>query len=55
MAEIFELFAVKYASHQRTQAANYVDPPDPHEAMYFVWAAVSETRTFVIDTGFKAD
>ena len=58
MAETFELFAVKYASHQRTQAANYMDPPDPHEAMpmdYFVWAAVSETRTFVIDTGFKAE
>lgn len=58
MAETYELFAVKYASHRRTQAANFVDPPDPHEAMpmdYFVWAAVSETRTFVIDTGFKAE
>ena len=58
MAETYELFAVKYASHQRTQAANYIDPPDPHEAMpmdYFVWAAVSGTRTFVIDTGFKAE
>lgn len=57
MAETYELFAVKYASHQRTQGANYVDPPDPHEAMpmdYFVWAAVSGMRTFVIDTGFKA-
>ena len=57
MAETFELFAVKYASHRRTQAANYIHPPDPHEAMpmdYFVWAAVSETRTFVIDTGFNA-
>jgi glyoxylase-like metal-dependent hydrolase (beta-lactamase superfamily II) len=57
MAETFELFAVKYASHQRTQAANYIDPPDPHEAMpmdYFVWAAVSGSRTVVIDTGFKA-
>ena len=57
MAETFELFAVKYAGHQRTQAANYIDPPDPHEAMpmdYFVWAAVSGSRTFVIDTGFNA-
>ncbi len=57
MAETYELFAVKYASHQRTQAANYINSPDPHEAMpmdYFVWAAVSETRTFVIDTGFAA-
>lgn len=58
MAETFELFDVKYASHRRTQAVNFVDPPDPHEAMpmdYFIWAAVSARRTFVIDTGFKAE
>jgi len=54
---IYELFAVKYASHERTAAANFIDPPDPHEAMpidYFVWAAVSDERTFVIDMGFTA-
>ena len=56
--EIYELFAVRYATHDRTQALNFVDPPDPHDAMpidYFVWAAVSESRTFVIDTGFTAE
>jgi glyoxylase-like metal-dependent hydrolase (beta-lactamase superfamily II) len=55
---IYELFAVKYASHERTAAANFIDPPDPHEAMpidYFVWAAVSDERTFVIDMGFTAE
>lgn len=56
--DVYELFAVKYATHERTQAANFVDPPDPHEAMpidYFVWAAVSEAKTFVMDMGFKAE
>ncbi|NQU61352.1 MAG: N-acyl homoserine lactonase family protein [Rhodospirillales bacterium] len=56
--DVYQLYAVKYATHGRTQAANFVDPPDPHEAMpidYFVWAAVSDTRTVVIDMGFTAD
>ena len=57
-SEIYELFAVRYATHDRTQALNFVDPPDPHDAMpidYFVWAAISESRTFVIDTGFNSE
>ncbi len=56
--DIYDLFAVKYATHGRMQAANFVDPPDPHEAMpigYFIWAAVSKTRTFVIDMGFTKE
>ena len=54
----YELFAVKYAAHGRTQAANFIDPPDPHEAMpidYFIWAALSDERTYVIDMGFTAE
>ena len=57
-AGVYELFAVKYAPHGRTQAANFIDPPDPHEAMpinYFIWAAVSGDSTFVIDMGFTAE
>ena len=52
---IYELYAVKYATHERRAAANFVNPIDPHEAWpidYFVWAAVGTERTFVIDTGF---
>ena len=55
---VYELFAVKYATHGRTAAANFIDPPDPHEAMpidYFVWAAVSDERTVVIDMGFSKE
>ena len=54
----YELFAVKYATHGRTQAANFIDPPDPHEAMpidYFIWAAVSGERTFVIAGHVQVD
>jgi len=56
--DIYDLYAVKYATHQRKAAANFVNPVDPHEAWpidYFVWAAVSSRRTFVIDCGFKAE
>ena len=56
--DVYELFAVKYATHDRTQELNFVDPPDPPEAQpidYFVWAAVSGARTFVIDMGFTAE
>jgi glyoxylase-like metal-dependent hydrolase (beta-lactamase superfamily II) len=54
----YDLYAVKYATHERRAAANFVNPVDPHEAWpidYFVWAAVGPGRTFVIDTGFKAE
>ena len=55
---VYALFAVKYATHERTATANFIDPPDPHEVMpidYFIWAAVSDERTFVIDMGFAAE
>ena len=55
---VYALYAVKYACHERTAASNFIQPPDPHEAMsidYFVWAAVSDERTFVIDMGFTAE
>ena len=56
--EVYALYAVKYATHERRAAANFVNPIDPHEAWpidYFVWAAVGPERAFVIDTGFKAE
>ena len=55
---VYELYAVRYAFHERTQELNFLDPPDPHEVMpidYYVWAAVSDELTVVIDTGFKAE
>ena len=55
---VYELYAVRYAFHERTQELNFLDPPNPHEVMpidYYVWAAVSDELTVVIDTGFKAE
>ena len=53
----YELFAVKYAHHDRPAVDNFVfrddvrDGPGPGD--FFVWAARSAERTFVIDTGFS--
>ena len=57
--ETFEVFAIKYATHDRDAAHNFLYPTDIHDGPmpldYFVWAAVSKNRTYVIDTGFKAE
>ena len=56
MTETWKLYAVKYGTHARTAARNFMQPPDPHDAPYpidyFVWACVSEARAVVVDTGF---
>lgn len=51
----FELFALRYAQHDRMASDNFIfrdihDGPMPLD--YFVWVARSAERTFVIDTGF---
>ncbi|NQW01104.1 MAG: N-acyl homoserine lactonase family protein [Rhodospirillales bacterium] len=57
--EIYEVYAIKYARHERTAELNFMDPPDIHGGSmpidYFVWVARSANRTFVIDTGFSAE
>lgn len=59
MSETYELFAIKYAHHDRPASANFMDAHDPHEGNmpldYFVWVAINDARTVVIDTGFNAD
>ena len=54
--DTYELYAIKYGTHDRTAARNFMNPPDPHDAPYpidyYVWACVSPTRTVVVDTGF---
>jgi glyoxylase-like metal-dependent hydrolase (beta-lactamase superfamily II) len=54
---VYELYAIKYAHHERPRSANFVggDPHDgPMPMDYFVWLARGTERTFVIDTGFNA-
>jgi glyoxylase-like metal-dependent hydrolase (beta-lactamase superfamily II) len=54
---VFELFAVKYAHHDRPAVDNFVFRDDVHDGPgpldFFVWVAKSAERTFVIDTGFS--
>src|SRR5205809_4919298 len=53
--DIWEVFAVRYAEHQRKAAENYIGG-DPHDVLqpldYFVWAIVGEAQTIIVDTGF---
>ena len=59
MTETWTLFAVKYGTHARTTARNFMQPKDPHDAPYpidyYVWACVSGSRTVVVDTGFTRE
>ncbi len=56
--DIYEIYAIKYASNpRRSRAENliYVAPDDPHDTTmpldFFVWVAVGERRTIMIDSG----
>jgi hypothetical protein len=55
--EPFEVYAIRYARHQRTAAANFLggdahDGPMPLD--YFVWLLRGPAGTYVVDTGFDA-
>ncbi len=57
-APLYEVYAVKYARHERRASANFLggDPHDgPMPLDYFVWAIVGGGRTFILDTGFDAE
>ncbi len=55
--DVYELYAIRYAHHQRSASENFISG-DPHDGPmpldYFVWAIVGENRTYVLDTGFDA-
>lgn len=54
----YEVFAVKYAHHDRRARENFLGG-DPHDAPmpldYFVWLVRGHGREIVVDTGFSAD
>ncbi|MEO6271155.1 MAG: N-acyl homoserine lactonase family protein [Lautropia sp.] len=57
-AEVFRVFAIKYAHHDRLSSANFIggdshDVPMPLD--YFVWVIQGESRTFLVDTGFDQE
>jgi len=54
----YELFAIRYATREARRADHFIggDPHDgPMPMDYFLWVAVGPERTFVIDTGFRAE
>jgi glyoxylase-like metal-dependent hydrolase (beta-lactamase superfamily II) len=56
---MWQVFALRYAHHERTAAANFMGPvPDAHEAMpmdYFVWLLRGpDGREVLVDTGYSA-
>jgi glyoxylase-like metal-dependent hydrolase (beta-lactamase superfamily II) len=54
-ADTYEIYAVRYAHHDRRAAENFYggDPHDgPMPLDYFVWAIKGEDRTLILDTGF---
>jgi len=56
--EPYEIYAIRYAHHDRRASENFIggDPHDgPMPLDYFVWAIVGQNRTFVLDTGFDAE
>ncbi|WP_159349302.1 N-acyl homoserine lactonase family protein [Roseomonas harenae] len=57
---MWEAYALRYASHERTVQANFLHPPDPHDAPmpmdFFIWLLRDGAgREIVVDTGFSAD
>jgi glyoxylase-like metal-dependent hydrolase (beta-lactamase superfamily II) len=53
----YEIYALKYAHHERTASQNFLggDPHDgPMPLDYFVWLVRGDGREFVVDTGFNA-
>jgi len=58
MSDVYEIYAIKYAHHERRASENFIggDPHDgPMPLDYFVWAIVGEGRSFVVDTGFDLE
>ena len=57
MTARYEVYAIKYAHHERRASQNFLDG-DPHDGPmpldYFVWLVRGAGRQIVIDTGFSA-
>jgi hypothetical protein len=59
MGNAYEIYALRYATMQRTPHMNFLSP-DPHETSaqdldYFVWLIRGGERDIVVDTGFNAE
>ncbi|QCI67330.1 N-acyl homoserine lactonase family protein [Phreatobacter stygius] len=52
----WDVFALRYAFHDRPARLNFIQAPDPHDAAmpmdYFVWVLRAGGQSIVVDTGF---
>jgi glyoxylase-like metal-dependent hydrolase (beta-lactamase superfamily II) len=57
MTDQHEIYAIRYAHHDRKAAENFIGG-DPHDVLqpldYYVWAIVGNSRVLILDTGFDA-
>ena len=57
MTDVHEVYAVRYAHHDRQSPENFIGG-DPHDVLqplaYFVWAIKGPHGDYVVDTGFDA-
>jgi glyoxylase-like metal-dependent hydrolase (beta-lactamase superfamily II) len=54
-AQPYEVYAIRYARHERTARANFMDGDEhdgPMPLDYFVWLIRGEAGVYVVDTGF---
>jgi glyoxylase-like metal-dependent hydrolase (beta-lactamase superfamily II) len=55
MDDVHEVYAVRYAHHDRQSPENFIGG-DPHDILqplaYYVWAIVGPHGRFIVDTGF---
>lgn len=58
MVPVYEVYALKYAHHQRLSSANFIGG-DPHDSPmpldYFVWVVRNDNETWVVDCGFDPE
>jgi glyoxylase-like metal-dependent hydrolase (beta-lactamase superfamily II) len=58
MIPSYEVYAIKYAEHQRRASANFIggDPHDgPMPMDYFVWLVRGASGSWLVDTGFNQE
>ncbi len=54
----YEVYALRYAAHDRPRRDNFIAGSDPHDAAmpmdYFVWVIRGQGAVWLVDTGFNA-
>ncbi len=55
----YEVYALRYAAHDRPRRDNFIAGSDPHDASmpmdYFVWVIRGQGAVWLVDTGFNAE